>query len=67
MRIGDVITELDGKKVTDALELPLWISRMPIDKRVSVKVRRQQQEVQLNLTVAALPEKPLQSLSEKSG
>ena len=67
MRIGDVITELDGRKVTDALELPLWISRMPIAKRVPVKVRRQQQEIQLNLTVAALPEQPVESRSGKSG
>jgi len=56
VKVGDVITELDGKKVTDALELPLWIARMPIDKRVPMRVQREQQEVKLDLTVAALPE-----------
>lgn len=56
VKVGDVITELDGKEVTDALELPLWIARMPIDKRVPMMVQREQQELKLNLTVAALPE-----------
>lgn len=67
VKIGDIITELDGKKVTDALELPLWISRMPIDKRVPLKIRRERQEIRLDLTVAALPEEPLRSLAGKSG
>ncbi|MGH7795509.1 MAG: trypsin-like peptidase domain-containing protein [Candidatus Binatia bacterium] len=67
IKIGDVITELDGKKVTDALELPLWIARMPIDKRVPIMVRREQQEVKLNLTVAALPEGPVRTPSGRIG
>jgi serine protease Do len=67
MRVGDVITELDGKKITDALELPLWISRMPIDKRVSIKVLRERQEIPVNLVVAALPEPTEQPSLGKSG
>ena len=67
MKVGDVITELDGKQVADALELPLWIARMPIDKSVSVKVRREQRDVQLNLTVAALPEGPAPTPPGKAG
>jgi serine protease Do len=67
MKVGDVITEFDGKKVSDALELPLWISRMPIEKRVAMKVLRQQQEIQLNLVVAALPERTEQATFGKVG
>jgi serine protease Do len=67
MKVGDVITEFDGKKVSDALELPLWISRMPIEKRVAMKVLRQQQEIQVNLVVAALPERTDQAAFGKVG
>lgn len=67
VKVGDVITELDGKKVTDALELPLWIARMPIDKRVPMRVQREQQEVKLDLTVAALPEAQVGAPTGKIG
>ena len=67
VKVGDVITELDGKKVTDALELPLWIARMPIDKRVPMRVQREQQEVKLDLTVAALPEAQVRAPTGKTG
>jgi serine protease Do len=56
IRLGDVITEYDGKPVTDALDLPIWIARTPIAKQVGLKIKRDQKEVQLNLTVAELPE-----------
>ena len=56
IRLGDVITEYDGKPVIDALDLPIWIARTPIAKRVRLKIKRDQQEVHLNLTVAELPE-----------
>jgi len=67
VKVGDVITELDGKTVTDALELPLWIARIPIDKRVPMRVQREQQEVKLDLTVAALPEAQLRASTGKNG
>ena len=56
MRVGDVITEFDGKQVIDAMDLPLWIARTPIDKSVGVKIQRERQEVKLQLTLTALPE-----------
>lgn len=56
IRIGDVITEFDGTPLTDALDLPLLIARTPVDKKIALTVRREQNETRLNLTVAALPE-----------
>jgi serine protease Do len=56
IKLGDVILEYDGKPVTDALDLPLWIARTPIAKRVAVKVHRDRQEMSLDLSVAELPE-----------
>ena len=57
IKVGDVITEFDGKKVTDAMDLPLWIARTPIEKSVPIKVKREKKEVQLHLTVIAIPER----------
>lgn len=56
MKVGDVIIEFDGKEVVDAMDLPLWIARTPADKSVAVKVQREQRQVQLQLTVTAVPE-----------
>ena len=58
IKVGDVIVEFDGKKVVDAMDLPLWIARTPIDKSVSIKVQRERQEMQLNLIVSSMPEAP---------
>jgi len=60
IKLGDVILEYDGKPVIDALDLPLWIARTPIAKRVGVKIHRDREEMRLDLTVAELPEIQLQ-------
>ena len=67
IKVGDVITEYDGKTVTDALELPLWIARTSVSKRVALKLQRNNQEVRVNLTVAALPNPPSQGEQGRSG
>jgi serine protease Do len=67
IRVGDVITEYDGKKVTDALDLPLLIARTPIAKQVPVKIQREKQQLNLALTIAELPEKPMQMRRDKIG
>lgn len=68
IKVGDVITEFDGKKVTDAMDLPLWIARTSIDKPVPVKVKREKKEVQLQLTVIAIPERgPMQARGDEIG
>ena len=56
IKLGDVILEYDGKPVTDALDLPLWIARTPIATRVGLKIQRDREEMRLNMTVAELPE-----------
>lgn len=64
---GDVITEFDGKTVSDALDLPIWIARTPIAKQVRLKVQRDRREIRLNLTVAELPERPMQQPGKEIG
>lgn len=60
VKLGDVITEFDGKTVSDALDLPIWIARTPLGKQVQIKIQREQREMDLNLTVAELPQGPMQ-------
>jgi serine protease Do len=67
VKVGDVIVEFDGKKVVDAMDLPLWIARTPVDKSVAVKVQRERQEVQLDLTVSPMPEAPLRARGDQIG
>jgi serine protease Do len=67
MKVGDVITEYDGKKVTDALDLPLLIARTPIAKQVPVTIHREKQELRLALIVAELPERPMQMQRDEIG
>ena len=59
VKLGDVITEFDGKTVSDALDLPIWVARTPLGKQVQLKIQRDQREMDLNLTVAELPEGPM--------
>jgi S1-C subfamily serine protease len=62
-----VIIEFDGKKVTDAMDLPLWIARTPVEKHVPIKVQRDRKELNLDLVVSALPEGALQSRGDEIG
>jgi serine protease Do len=59
IKVGDVITEYDGKKVTDALDLPLVIARTPIAKQVPITIHREKHELRIALTIAELPERPM--------
>jgi len=59
VKLGDVITKFDGMPVSDALDLPIWIARTPLGKQVQLKIQRDQREMDLNLTVAELPEGPM--------
>ena len=56
LKVGDVIVEFDGKKVLDAMDLPLWIARSPVDKNVAVKVQREREQLELQLILTAIPE-----------
>jgi S1-C subfamily serine protease len=67
MKVGDVIIEFEGKKVTDAMDLPLWIARTPVEKRVVVKVQRDRKELDLDFVVSSLPEGAVQSTVNGNG
>jgi serine protease Do len=67
IKVGDVITEYNGKKVTDALDLPLLIARTPIAKQVPITINREKQELRLAVTIAELPERPMQMKRDEIG
>jgi serine protease Do len=67
MKVGDVIVEFDGKKVIDAMDLPLWIARTPVNKQVPVKIQREQKEMNLNLVVSSIPEGRMQARGDEIG
>jgi len=67
IKLGDVITEFDGKTVTDALDLPIWIARTPIAKQVRLTVQRDQREIHVDLTIAELPDRLMQQFGKQTG
>jgi serine protease Do len=49
---GDVITEINGKKVKDSHELLLTIASLPVGEKITVKVVREGKEMTFYVTVA---------------
>jgi serine protease Do len=56
---GDVITEFDGKPVVDSRELPLLVSRTPLNKSVTLKIIRDKQVKELSTTITESQEAQL--------
>ncbi len=55
LEAGDVITELNGKKVPDSRQLRLWVSQTPPKSKVALKVLRAGRERIVNVTLGELP------------
>ena len=53
---GDIIVEYDGTPVKDSTDLPRLVARTGVGKEVSVKVRRGDEQENLNVTVGELDE-----------
>ena len=73
---GDVVTEFDGKEVTDMRHLPRIVAETPIDKAVKVTLWRKRKEVNLDVKVgelkeeeqqASLPDKPAAPAAPEGG
>ncbi|HWP57719.1 MAG TPA: Do family serine endopeptidase [Candidatus Acidoferrales bacterium] len=58
IRKGDIVTEYDGRAVSDAGGLPIMVARTQIGKKVQIKVRRGKQTLPLTVTVRELREQP---------
>ena len=55
MKTGDVITAVNGKKVSDARELRLMIGSMAPGTKVQIEVNREGQKKMLNVELAEMP------------
>lgn len=55
LKTGDVIVEVDGKKITDPRQLRLTVSQIPPKTKVTVKAIRDGKERNFNVTLGVLP------------
>jgi serine protease Do len=71
LKVGDVITEFDGRPVKESNELPLMVARTPVGKEVRVKVLREKESLDVTVTIAVLKDEDVavagKSDSEKIG
>lgn len=51
IKLGDIITEYDGKEIKESADLPPLVARTPLDKKVQVKVVRDSKPLSLAMTV----------------
>jgi serine protease Do len=67
VKVGDVITEFDGKEVKDSADLPIIVARTPVEKKVRMKVLRDKKEVILNVAVGELKEEEIVASAPEKG
>ncbi len=56
IKMGDVITEFDGKEIKEPEDLPIMVARTPVNKRVPLKVARETRELTVTVTIGELKE-----------
>ena len=54
IKVGDIVTEYDGRQVKDANEFPLMVARTPVNKDVHMKVFREKKEIAMTMTIGEL-------------
>jgi serine protease Do len=64
LKPGDIVTELDGKKVTDSRQLQLMVAEKPPGSRVTMKIVRDGKEQTLTVQLGELPTQMASQRSE---
>ena len=54
IKVGDIVTEYDGRQINNANEFPLMVARTPVSKKVQMKVFRESKEIAMSITVGEL-------------
>ena len=67
IKVGDVITEFDGKEIRDSNELPIIVARTAVDKKVRVKVVRDKKEIALTIPVGEMKEEEVVASTGEKG
>jgi serine protease Do len=52
VKLGDIIIEYDGKQVNEPADLPAFVARTPIDKKVQVNLLRDNKPTSVAITIA---------------
>lgn len=60
VKVGDVIVEFDGHTVGESNELPMLVARTPLEKQVPIKLLRDKETLDLNVTIAELQDEEAQ-------
>src|SRR3982075_916106 len=66
LKPGDIVTELDGKKVTDSRQLQLMVAEKPPGSRVTMKIVRDGKEQTLTVQLGELPTQMASQRSESN-
>jgi len=64
LKSGDVVLELDGKKVEDVQSFRLAIAALPVGKTVSLKIFRDGKEKDISIKIGELPEEKVAKSEE---
>ncbi|MFN4013215.1 MAG: Do family serine endopeptidase [Aquificaceae bacterium] len=56
LRVGDIVVEVDGQRVSEVRELQFKIMRTPPGKEINMKVIREGKEIALSIKVGEMPE-----------
>jgi serine protease Do len=67
LKTGDVIVELDGKKVAKATDLPGLVADMPVGRHVPIVVVRDGKDVRLDAQIAKLEDEASARQAEPEG
>ncbi|HMF47534.1 MAG TPA: DegQ family serine endoprotease [Candidatus Saccharimonadales bacterium] len=67
IKVGDVITEFDGKEVKDSGDLPIIVARTQVDKKVRMKVLRDKKELVLSVAVGELKDEEIVAAVPEKG
>ncbi len=67
IKVGDIITEINGKVVKDTHELLLITAALRVGEKANIKVVRDGKEIFFQIVVAERKDKPEIALAQKSG
>ena len=67
LKVGDIITEINGKAIKDTHDLLLTIAALHVGEKASVKALRDGKEISFQLVVAERKDKPEIALTKKTG
>ena len=67
LKTDDIVTELDGKSVTDSRQLQLMVAEKPPGSRVSMKIVRDGKEQTLTVQLGELPAQLASQRAESNG